>query len=849
MPITTVYTNNQYYQEIADAIRSKNGTENTYKPSQMAAAIEAIDGGTDPVLQSKTATSSTVSQTITPDASYDGLSAVTINAIATATQATPTISVSASGLITASVTQTAGYVTNGTKTATEQLITQSAVTAIPNNMAQTLASQGAYLTGDIKVNAVPTETATLVSNGTATPSVGKYFSSVTVNVPSDIHNQNKTITPTTTTQSVIADNGYSGLGTVTVNAIPSQYIIPEKTFEIYENGDFDITTYSEVSVDVQPTLQSKTVTPTESTQTISADTNYDGLNTVTIGAISPTYVGSEIAKRTSADITTQWEQTTIPAGYYANTVTTTMESGTLTSTVSIDANGLISAAAGVRTEGYVGLGDMSTSTMQLSTQSATTITPKTTSQTAVGAGKYTTGIITVAGVPTETTTLTSNGTHNATNGKFWSSVTVAVPSDINNQNKTVTSSTTTQTVSADSGYSGLGTVTISAMPISTIDNAVLNVATVTEATNDYGVEASITIPAGYYNTTTLSKVLSTVLPAPASAITISQMLAGYQAYDNEGQLLSGTMTNRASWGATLDQTTTSVTIPEGYHNGSGTVSHTTVNIPDPTFSIVNNTGVITASGTWARGFTTDNSYSKTYSLTTQTGTTITPTESAQTAVASYRWTTGTVTVAAVSSTYVGSGIARRTSLSASGATVTASAGYYANTVTATIASGTAKAPNTITGSSATVTAGTNILTFSKSISVTPVVTAGYISAGTATNVTVTLSAAIPTKAAATITPGTATQTISAGTYLSGAQTIVGDADLIAANIKSGINIFGTNGIFTSDADATASDIVAGATAYVDGDLVTGELVVNKYYTGATAPAASLGNNGDIYLQQ
>lgn len=32
-------------QSIADAIRGKNGTENTYKPSQMAEAIEAISGG------------------------------------------------------------------------------------------------------------------------------------------------------------------------------------------------------------------------------------------------------------------------------------------------------------------------------------------------------------------------------------------------------------------------------------------------------------------------------------------------------------------------------------------------------------------------------------------------------------------------------------------------------------------------------------------------------------------------------------------------------------------------------------------------------------------------------------
>ena len=52
---------------------------------------------------------------------------------------------------------------------------------------------------------------------------------------------------------------------------------------------------------------------------------------------------------------------------------------------------------------------------------------------------------------------------------------------------------------------------------------------------------------------------------------------------------------------------------------------------------------------------------------------------------------------------------------------------------------------------------------------------------------------ITTKAAATYTPTTSNQTISSGQYLSGAQTIKGDANLIPANIKSGVSIFGVTG--------------------------------------------------------
>lgn len=46
------------------------------------------------------------------------------------------------------------------------------------------------------------------------------------------------------------------------------------------------------------------------------------------------------------------------------------------------------------------------------------------------------------------------------------------------------------------------------------------------------------------------------------------------------------------------------------------------------------------------------------------------------------------------------------------------------------------------------------------------------------------------KSAATYTPGTSDQSIASGQYLSGTQTIKGDANLVAGNIKSGVNIFG-----------------------------------------------------------
>ena len=108
----------------------------------------------------------------------------------------------------------------------------------------------------------------------------------------------------------------------------------------------------------------------------------------------------------------------------------------------------------------------------------------------------------------------------------------------------------------------------------------------------------------------------------------------------------------------------------------------------------------------------------------------------------------------------------------------------------------------------------------------------------------TITGSIPSKGATTYTPGRSNQTIASGQYLSGVQTIKGDANLVAANIAKGKSIFGINGTYTSDATATSPYIVNGKTAYVNGSKVTGTLP-NRSCASCGASGV-VGLNSDIW---
>lgn len=272
--------------------------------------------------------------------------------VATAELPEPEATVDETGLVSiVSNLTSSGFLSSGQKTNTLQLPVQTTKTITPNSTEQVAVAAYKYTTGAVKVAAVPSETKKIIANGTYTPSNGKYFSSVEVAIVGDTPvYQDKTVNPTTSIQTVLPDEGYDALSQVRINAIsveqksatpkataqdimPSSgsYLtkvtidaVPTETKSVTENGTYVPTSgkwFSSVSVNVPmgggtPTLQEKSVSPTESAQEVVADAGYDGLSKVSVGAISADYIGSGITKKSAETYIPTKSTQTISAGQY-----------------------------------------------------------------------------------------------------------------------------------------------------------------------------------------------------------------------------------------------------------------------------------------------------------------------------------------------------------------------------------------------------------------------------------------------------------------------------------------------------------------------------------------------------
>ena len=535
-------------------------------------------------------------------------------------------------------------------------------------------------------------------------------------------------TPTKTISVTPSISINTSTGMITATAAGSSSISPTVSAGYITTGTAGTVSVTGSNTSALSTQGATTINPTESEQ-IAVEQGRFTTGTVKVAAISSDYVGSAIAQRSSGDLSFNNGTFVAPSGYYGSEGIKNIQVAANAPRPSISLNqntGIVTATATVISAWYNA--NSSSDTLQLSTQAATTITPTESTQTAVAANKYTTGNVTVAAIPSD----------------YIGSAIASV--DVVEGTTTVSGSTATRGIATWSA----GVIPSGQMNAATFANsstAQTQYVDISETT-----DAPVLVSGGYLYinkgyTDDLKISLAKLVPDGASAdLASDKILSGYAAYDNDGNLVAGNIPSKSSANVSIAGPT--VSIPSGYYANE---VDTTVDIgsviidnfqttPTPTISLNSATGVITVDtpaistrlGTHTfvggyvnsvqKGLITINSAQVTSQLSTQSATTVIPTESSQIAVASDKYTLGDVTVAAISSNYIGSAITQNSAadITVSGPTVSIPSGYYASNVSANVEI-VAQAIPTI------------LVTNAGQIRVTATQSAGYVVAGSASS--------------------------------------------------------------------------------------------------------------------
>lgn len=358
---------------------------------------------------------------------------------------------------------------------------------------------------------------------------------------------------------------------------------------ITANGTHDVKHYGTVNVAV-PTdshveLQTKSVTPSETAQTVTPDSGYDGLSSVSVGAISSTYVGRGVTKKEAQTYTPGTSNQTIASGQYLNGSQTILGDDDLRAYnikkgVSIfnvtgtyegtGSGGGIDTSDATATENdieegktaYVNGAKVTGTLSELDMINAENVSDfrATMNCYIVAAQSPRKGIVQAGGLVGLKTAPSLFGTckpedvrqgvtFTSENGLRAAGTLVVSGNNPVLQSKTVSPTTSQQTVTPDSGYEGLSQVTVNAMPTVELAKPSISI-----SSNGY-VTASVTQEAGYVTGGTQG----TTKPLPTMAATTYTPTTEDQTIDS-GLYLTGTQTIKGDTNLTASNIKSGVSI-------------------------------------------------------------------------------------------------------------------------------------------------------------------------------------------------------------------------------------------------------------------------------------------------